>query len=115
MFFRQEKADNDKCRFFKVAKTFWVLQNSKEVTDTMNKLNKSRKTNYISTFHFPNLYTKFLHNKLPMVKNSFIDFCFPLGENICNTVSSYGAFCLKDIKDNHVCLNKMKKVMKYEK
>ena len=73
LFFRQEKADNDKCRFFKVAKTFWVLQNSKEVTDTMNKLNKRRKINYISTFHFPNLYTKFLHNKLPMVKNSFID------------------------------------------
>ena len=46
----------------------------------MNGLNKRRKATSDSTFNFSTLYTKLSHNKLLMVLNSLIDFCFDGGE-----------------------------------
>ena len=53
-----------------------TVQNNKPVIDAMNGLNKRRKTTSVSTFDFSNLYTKLPHNKLLMVINILIDFCF---------------------------------------
>ena len=68
--------DNDKCRFFSGVNTFWVVQNNKQITDAINKLNERNKANSISTFDFSTLYTKLPHNKLLMVLHHLIDFCF---------------------------------------
>ena len=72
----------------------------------MNGLNKRRKATSVSTFDFSILYTKLPHNKLLMVLNSLIDFCFDGGENKYITVNNYGARWVKNIKDNVICLNK---------
>ena len=72
----------------------------------MNGLNKRRKTTSVSTFDFSTLYTKLPHNKLLMVLNSLIDFCFDGGECKYITVNNYGACWLNNIKDNVICLNK---------
>ena len=72
----------------------------------MNGLNKRRKPTSISTFDFSTLYTKFPHNKLLMVINSLIDFCFDGGESKYITFNNYGARWVKNIKDNVICLNK---------
>ena len=44
-----------------------------------------------------------------MVLNSLIDFCFDGGEIKYITVNNYGARCIKNIKDNVICLNKQQK------
>ena len=85
LFFRQIQTYNDKCRFFTGVNTFWVVQNNKPVTDAMNGLNKWRKATSVLTFDFSTLYTKLSHNKLLMLLNSLIDFCFDVGE--CKYIS----------------------------
>ena len=57
----------------------------------MNGLNKHRKATSVSTFDFSTLYTKLPQNKLLMVFNSLIDFCFDGGESKYITVNNYGA------------------------
>ena len=57
----------------------------------MNGLNKPRKATSVSTFDFFTLYTKLPHNKLLMVLDSLIDFCFDRGECKYITVTNYGA------------------------
>ena len=71
--------------------TFWVVQNNKPVTDVMNGLNIQRKATSVSTFDFSILYTKLTLNKLLMVLNSLIDFCFDGGESKHITVNNHGA------------------------
>ena len=83
-----------------------TVQNNKPVIDAMNGLNKRRKATSVSTFDFSSFYTKLPHNKLLMVLNSLIDFCFDGGENKYITVNNYGARWVKNIKDNVICLNK---------
>ena len=67
--------------FFTRFNIFWVAQNNKPVIDAMNGLNKQRKATSVSIFDFSTLYTKLPHNKLLMVLNSLIDFCFDGGES----------------------------------
>ena len=72
----------------------------------MNGLNKRRKATSVSTFDFSTLYTKLPHNKLLMVLNSLIDFCFDGGECKYITVNNYGARWVNNVKDNVICLSK---------
>ena len=106
LFFRQIQTHSDKCRFFTGVNMFWVVQNNKPVIDAINGLNKRRKATSVSTLDFSTLYTKLPHNKLLIVLNSLIDFCFDEGENKHITVNNYGARWVKNIKDNVICLNK---------
>ena len=77
-----------------------------EKIDEMNGLNKRRKAASVSTFDFSAVYTKLLHDKLLMVLNSLIDFCFDGGESKNITVNKYGARWVKNIQDNEICLSK---------
>ena len=81
LLFKQIQTYNDKCRIFTSVNTFWLAQNNKPVIDAMNGLNKQRKATSVSTFDFCTMYTKLPHNKLLMVLNSLIDFCFGGGES----------------------------------
>ena len=98
--FSQIQSYNGKCRFFTGVNTFRVTQSNKPVIDEINKLSKSRKANFISTFHCSTLYTKLPLDKLLMELNNFINFCFDRGENKCVTARSYSARQVKDIKGN---------------
>ena len=57
-------------------------------------------------FQPSSLYTKLPHNKILMVLNNLIDFCFNGGENKYITVNNYGAHWVKNMKGNVICLNK---------
>ena len=59
-----------------------------------------------SNFYFPTLYTRLPYNKLLMVLNSLIDFCFDGRKIKYITVNNYGACGVKNIKYNVICLNK---------
>ena len=72
----------------------------------MNGLNKRRKATSVSAFDISTLYTKLPNNKVLMVLNSLVDFCFDGGESKYITVNNYGACWVKNIKDNVICLNK---------
>ena len=61
----------------------------------MNGLNKLRKATSVSAFAFSALNIKLPHNKLVMVLNSFIDFCFDGEESNYITVNNYGAHWVK--------------------
>ena len=109
LFFRQIQTYNGKCSFFTgVINTFWVVQNNKPVTDAMNGLIKRRKATSVSTFDFSTLCTKLSHNKLLMVLNSLIDFCFDGGESKFITVNNYGARWVKNINDRLYVLTNSK-------
>ena len=99
MFFRQVQTYNDKCRFLTGINTFWVVRNNKPVIDAMNGLNKWRKATSVSIFDFSTLYTKLPHNKILMVLNSLIDFCFDGVESKYITFNNYGARRVNNIKD----------------
>ena len=105
LLFRQIQTYNDKCRFFAGVKTFWVVQNNKPVIDAMNRLNKQRKATFFPTFDFSSLYTRLSHNKLLMVLNSLIDFCFDGGESKYITVNNYGACWVKNKIMQYVSTN----------
>ena len=60
----------------------------------------------VPTFDFSTLYTKLPHNKLLMVLNSLIDFCFDGRESKYITVNNYGACWVTHIKDNVIYLTK---------
>ena len=66
----------------------------------MNGLNKRRKATSVSAFDISTLYTKLPNNKVLMVLNSLVDFCFDGGESKYITVNNYGARWVKNIKDN---------------
>ena len=104
--FRQIQTYNNKCRFFTDLNNFWVVQNNKPVIDAMNWFNKRRKATSVPTFDFSTLYTKLPHNKLLVVLNTLIDFCFDGGESKYITVNYYGARWVKNIKDNVISLNR---------
>ena len=106
LLFRQIQTYNDKCTFFTGVNTFWAVQNNKPVIDAMNGLNKRRKATSVSTFDFSTFFTKLPHNKLLMLLNSLIDFCFGGGESKYITVNNYGARWVKNIKDKIICLDK---------
>ena len=61
----------------------------------MNGRNKRRKATSVLAFDFSTLYTKLPHNKLLMVFNSLIDFCFNGGESKYIKVNNYGACWVK--------------------
>ena len=50
LIFRQIQTYNDKCRVFTGVNTFWVVQNNKQVIDTIKGLNKRREATSVSTF-----------------------------------------------------------------
>ena len=97
LLFRKIQTYNNKCRLF--TGVFWVVQNSKPVIDAMNGLNKWRKATSVSTIEFSTFYTKLPHNKILMVLNSLIDFCFDGVESKYITVNNYGARRVNNIKD----------------
>lgn len=58
---------------------FWVLQNSDQIIDSLNEINKKKRTKSIATYDFPTLYTKLPHDKLVDKLSSIIDLAFKGG------------------------------------
>ena len=62
--------------YFSFVKSFWVIDNNDKVLESMNKLNKRGSVKTINTFDFLTLYTKIPHDKLLLVLDELIHFCF---------------------------------------
>ena len=79
LFYEQIKVYHEKVKFFSGIKTFWILQNSQPVLDSISKVNSKSNAKCISTFDFSTLYTKLPHDKLLDILEKLINFCFKGG------------------------------------
>ena len=61
------------------AKTFWVIKNNTLPLECINKINKWKNAEQISTFNFSTLYTKIPHDKLLDISYKVVDFVFKGG------------------------------------
>ena len=62
-------------------KTFWVIQNSLSL-ECINKINKRKNAEQVSTFYFSTLYTKIPHDKRFDILYKVVDFVFKGGLGI---------------------------------
>ena len=65
-----------KKHYFSGVKTFWVIQNNSLPLECINKINKRKNAQKISTFNLSTLYTKIIHDKLLDVLYKVVDFVF---------------------------------------
>ena len=91
LFFNQTQRYHRKCSIYSSVKTFWVIQDNKEVLDSLEKLNKRGKAQCMTTFDFSTLYTKIPHDKLISVLNEITDTCFKGGDRELISVTNSGA------------------------
>ena len=91
LFYNQIERYNMKCCFYSSVKTFWVIENNRDVLNSLDKINKKGKANCISTFDFSTLYTKIPHKKLIEVLNEITDVCFNGGNCDFLSVTKSGA------------------------
>ena len=106
LFYRQIESYNNKCRFFSGINTFWVIQNSRQVTEAIKKINKRGYARSVNTFDFSTLYTKIPHDKLIFVLHSIVDFCFKGGECKYIAVTKQGARWVRDATGYEVYFDK---------
>ena len=62
--------------FLSIYNKFWILQNSDQIIDSLNKINKKKRIKSITIYDFSTLYTKLPHDKLVDKLSSIIDFAF---------------------------------------
>lgn len=105
-----------KAKFLSNYNKFWVLQNSKPIIDTLNKINKKQNAKSISTFDFSTLYTKLPHEKLIKELSSIIDFVFEGGKCKFILISKQGRASWRTKKPRDaVCFsrNSLKQAVKH--
>ena len=68
-----------KKHYFSGIKTFWVIRNNSLPLECINKINKRKNAQQISTFNFCTLYTKIPHDKLHDILYKVVDFVFKGG------------------------------------
>ena len=61
------------------AKTFWVIKNNTLPLECINKINKWKNAEQISTFNFSTLYTKIPHDKLLDISYKVVYYVFKGG------------------------------------
>ena len=92
LFFHQIEAYHKKCQYFSGINSFWVIESNKPVIDCLKRLSTRKKAKSLSTFDFSTLYTKIPHDKLLLVLNELVDFCFSGGVKKLVRVCSHSAF-----------------------
>ena len=76
LFLKQVRNYHKKSQYFSGVKTFWVIDNNKNVLDSLKSLSKKNRAKKLSTFDFSTLYTKIPHKKLMDVLIDIVEFCF---------------------------------------
>ena len=80
MIFRQIGNFHHKSKFYNNYNLFWVIQNSKSVIETLDRINKHGKAKSIATYDFSTLYTKIEHTDLIEKLNEIIDLAYDGGK-----------------------------------
>lgn len=81
---------NQKASSFSGIKTFWVIQNSLPVLNTLDKINSKNNAKTISSFDFSTLYTNIPHAKLLEELSGIIKFMFKGGTRSTISISKFG-------------------------
>ena len=76
LIYSQTKNFHKITKFFSNCDKFWALLNSDPITDSLNKINKKKRAEYIATYDFSTLYTKVPLVKLLDELSSTVDFAF---------------------------------------
>ena len=85
----------DKSEFYSRVKAFWLIQNSKLVTNSLNKLSNREVAKPVSSYDFSTLYTNIPLDKLIKILNFIIDFDFngrtqnKIYVNNCNKINIF--------------------------
>ena len=116
LFYKKVERYHCKGRVWSGIKKFWVIQNNKPVTTSIEKLNKRNSAKSLSTFDFSTLYTKIPHGKLLDVLNEVIDFCFKGGTRDRIIVTNSTAYWIKNnttMKGTIYTKDSIKSALKY--
>ena len=92
LFYEEVERYHTKGKVSSGIKTFWTIQNNYPVIFSINKLNKLKVAQSMSTFDFSTLYTTIPHDKLLYVLNEITGFAFKGGTRDYVTVYNLGAF-----------------------
>lgn len=76
LFFGQIHNYNKQSFFFSGINFFWTILHNEPVINSINNLNRRSKALSISCFKVSAVDTKIPHNKLIIVFNELVDFCF---------------------------------------
>ena len=106
LFFHQIEAYHRKCQYFSGINSFWVIESNKPVIDCLKRLSSRKKAKSLSTFDFSTLYTKIPHDKLLLVLNELVDFCFSGGVKKFVKVSSRNAFWIDVPHERQITFSK---------
>ena len=106
LFYKKIERYHQKGKTWSGINKFWVIQNSKPIIQSVNKLNKRNTAKSLSTFDFSTLYTKIPHDKLIQVLNEIIDFAFKGGTKDLINVYNSAAYWAKTFSKNGNCYNK---------
>ena len=74
--FKQIQKFYEKSHFYSDYKRFWVVKNSKPVTDRLDQINTKKNAELIFNFDFSTLYAKLPHKNLLKVLFDLVDFGF---------------------------------------
>ena len=88
--YNQIEKYNQKANIFSGVKTFWVIQNSQPVLNTINKINDKKNAKNVSSFDFSTLYTNIPHTKLLEKLSGIIRFIFKGGTRSTISIDKYG-------------------------
>ena len=88
--YKQVETYNRKAHKFSGINSFWVIQNSKPVIDTLNYISSKDNAKCISSFDFSTLYTKIPHTKLFNELSSIINFIFKGGTSPYISINHLG-------------------------
>ena len=79
-----------KAHTFSGVNTFWIIQNSQPVLDTLHKINSRNNAKTISSFDFSTLYTNIPHTKLFDELSGIIKFIFRGGTRYSISICRFG-------------------------
>lgn len=88
--YEQVENYNHKARRFSGINTFWVIQNSTPVLETLDKINSRNNAKVVSSFDFSTLYTKIPHAKLFDELFGIIKFIFKGGASTEISINKLG-------------------------
>lgn len=105
---------NDKAYFYSIYNRFWVVQNSKQVINKLNKINSKRNARELSTYDFSTLYTKIPHDDLLNVLCSIIDLVFKGGnKKIIDFSYKEACWARKPKHKKYFTKDSLKRILKY--
>ena len=88
--YKQVETYNRKASRFSGINTFWVIQNSKPILETINHINLKNNAKCVSSYDFATLYTKIPHAKLLDELSAIIKFIFKGGSNSIISIDKSG-------------------------